>query len=591
MRRLAIALLLPLGLWAEDLPKPVPASGAEAVLEESLPANAALTVLIRNVPGLLDRWGQSAPGKAWEDAQFRKFLAPLRKGMRIDAWDEELKAKTGRTLKELLELFPGSAAISLALPENPGRGAQPRLALIGDIGDNGKDVEEALGKLAEGRREATEEFKGETLHLVAHAEEGEQGDAGAWAIVRETLLVATDRETLENAVQDRLAPVGKPLSGLPAFQKARARNPESDVLAFGNLVPMMDALHAALTAQIPPQNPMGITAEGIVGGLGLDVLQAAFASARFSAGECRIDAGLLYKEPKGLVKLLAFEPGPCPRPDFLCPEAVAFGASRFSPLKAFEAFEEILNAVSPGLAAMFQMGVTGKFAANAGVDLKGDLLKSLGGELSTCEVPAPPAGPGQPVAAPDTLYALAVADREKVDAAFDGILAYLAQQGQAPEFEKREYLGTTVHSSSAPVGGPAGRILHYAVTDKQLLVCVGGPGPLEAAIAAMAKPGKSVWDRPDAKALLAGFEGQPCALSFADTGKALVETLKQLAQAGPGMMPMRRGLPGAPGLCDPAALPGEEAVARYFGPGASACWIEPTGYFIRSILTAPPPAP
>src|SRR4051812_12494066 len=63
-----------------------------------------VAVSITDAPALLRGWDAGPLAKTWEDPEIVKFVAPLRAKMRVDQWDDETKAATGMTVREILNL-------------------------------------------------------------------------------------------------------------------------------------------------------------------------------------------------------------------------------------------------------------------------------------------------------------------------------------------------------------------------------------------------------------------------------------------------------------------------------------------------------
>ena len=53
-------------------------------LEAVISADTDMVLVIDDVPRFLERWSESPLGRAWNDPQVKRFLAPMRDDMEID---------------------------------------------------------------------------------------------------------------------------------------------------------------------------------------------------------------------------------------------------------------------------------------------------------------------------------------------------------------------------------------------------------------------------------------------------------------------------------------------------------------------------
>ena len=614
MKRIAFAVLATLLLTGPGRAEDAPAAKAAPRYETILPDDALAVFLVDNVPDLLAKWEKTPFGETWNDPSVKRFLAPLRKKLDSGEFDEELKKDTGMSMKDLLALFKGQMPLSVSgdiggdgepeieiAPPEPGKEAvripahkdkEPDALMLADIGGSREAVEKLLAKpieeaqkAGESLRDVPEEFQGETLHLMTETRDGKDNERVAWAVVGSTVALArgttqTSKAILEKAVS--ALKKGEAESGLAAsanFKKVKARAPRQDVLWYVDMT-RVAALAKKKIDAMPAQNPMGMNPAALWKALGLDVLQAGYAAVTLGETSIDVDAGLCYSENRGIVKLLTVSDKPCSRPAFLPADALGFSSVGFSVKGFWAALEELLTQASPGMAGMLQMGL-GQLNAKCGVDLKKDLLGNLGDEMFTAKVMGPVA-PGKTPALEDidTLIGISVADKQGLETALEGLKGLAG--GGTEMFEKRDYLGTPIQVFRMPTPGEAGKaekLVAYAVTDKVLLVCVGSTGPLESALAALAKPGASVWDRPEVVKALETLPPGAIGLGFEDIGKSLAfpESLKQMV----GMMD------GAGEYVDATALPDAKAVGKHWGTAVSGSYRNADGLFLRLRLLNP----
>ena len=623
MKRLALAAFLPLLVFS-------PAPAAEPVrLERLLPEKCPVVLLIEDTPRLLANWEKTSLARVWSDPAIMKFLAPLRGKMEIDTWDETCQKETGFTVKEILGLAKGQVVIACtdlsAFPRKeeaaagpeameeapPGENApaepeeddfharedddfQNGLLILARIGENREALEKLMAKgLEHSQKKAkpgveyrviTEEFQGETLHIEQKTRGNETVDThDCWALAQDLFMTAPSKEDLQKAISNlKKGGADASLTSSAHFQKVRARTGASDLLVYANLEAILP--FAMERADDIPENPMGITKEGLFKALGADVLQAAFLSVRLGDDATELQAGLLYREAKGLVKLLAAPMAGTPsRPAFIPQDAAQFTAGTFN-LKIFwETLEGILNDVSPQLLGQVQM-MLGMMTAQTGVDIKKDLLDNLGGEIVTANVPRP----REPGKAPtledqDSLVVLSVTNRQALETALEALKTAASPGGEM--FEKRDYLGTTLHSFKLPLPVPEGqgeKQLTYALTDRYLLVCVGSSGPLESVLAALAKPGPSVWERAEVRKALETLRPKEASVGYYDLRASISQMLETATKL--------QERTGGDGPFDLEAKPDAELLARYFETLAAAVYVEPDSLTYLAKLLNPGPA-
>lgn len=598
----------------------LPAVAAEPPLEEILSDRCDLVVLVEDAPSLRKKWKENPLARAWEDPQVRKFFAPLRERMGIDRWDEEARKETGFTVDEILGILQGRCVIGVwglaEAIEQAGTEAapEPHAAILASVGERAGDlkklIEQGLEKDREkapaGTRieEETEEFQGETLHFRVETKGDDRKETAGWAVVSGIAAFAEGRTTLQEVVASLKAGRAKaPFAASPHFRKARARS-KGDLLLFMNLEPTMEALSKKIREA--PANP-AMMPDKAPKALGLDVLKAAYASIELSAEATHLDAGLLYTENRGLVKLLTFQEGECPRPAFLHDGLLQAWCGRFSLGECWDGVEEILAGMSPGVAMALQMQLA-QVKTQSGVDLRKQLLGSLGTEIVVAKSLSAPAKPGDEptLSRTDDLVALSVRNRKDLEAGLEAVKAMADDGGEL--FEKREFLGSTIYTLKTPQTDEDGReqAVSYAVTDRYLLLGTGSAAPVEAALRNLAKPGRSVWDRPEVAEALKALPAGASALGANDLSAAVGAWFRELASlqdkidaigisfgeeeeegaaeggeepGGGEPDPFERKPTGR--FCDPKAIPDAKAIGKMFGIGVDGVWRTGDGLFYR----------
>jgi len=547
-------------------------------------------VSVTDTPALLKGWDAGPLAATWNDPQVVKFLSPMRAELKVDEWDEETKAATGLTVRELLALAEGEAlfavkSFDIAIIESK---TPPPLLIALEVGKQGGKIEKIMADAAakKSSKVETETFSGVKVNLTptgkpdaddaADASVKSEPDVVAWAIVDGVWLLSPQKETVFAAI-DALQQGGhvSALGKSERFLRTRQRIGDAQSLAYINfpeIYPLIQQGVAAAKAKSAGQpNMMGLDPETIFEALGLDGLGEIYLAMESGQSETRIDSGIAYSGERGVMKLLAYEPGAAPRPDWVPAKWPSVSTARFSVPKAYEGIEELLEAISPMLSGMAQGQIRG-LNKQLGVDLKRDLIGSLGDELiSAYAIPAGfTGGSVPPWTEMDQLIAFSLVNEAAFIKAVDA-LKLLAGPAAEHMFMKREYLGHTLYTVNMPSGqeGKSARGFTYAVANRTLLVGVGSPATVENVLQAMASPKKdSFWERADVKAALADAPAQSSMIQVQDLAvmmKSFVELAVQLQKQADATQD-----PDAEkkNYVDVNARPDDETIERYWGLSA-----------------------
>lgn len=549
-----------------------------------------LVISVSDTPGLLRGLESSPVSSSWNDPQIVKFLAPLREQMKIDEWDEKTKEATGLTVRELLALAEGQALFALpAFDFSKFESDTPPPFLIAlEVGGQGSKIEKILADSAakESIKEETETFSGVKVTVRPVTSKPKDADAEdapstprfvAWAIVDGIWLLSAEKESVFAAIDAvKQGGVDAALGKNERFLHTRERAGDAQALVYVNIPAIYPLVRDAVAAQkakaAKAPNPMGIDPETMLKAFGLDALGEAFASLQVSEKETRMDFGLFYAEERGLLKLVAYQPGPAPQPDWIPAKWPSVSTMRFSLPKAYAGLEELLEEISPMISGMAQ-GQIRAFNKKTGIDIKRDLVDSLGNEIVTSYALPPGVEPGAvpPWQEMDQLISVSLANEPAFSKSVEA-LKKLAGPAAEQMFLKREYLGNTLYTLNAPTppGGKAPRGFTYAIANNTLLVGIGSPATVEAALQGMASAQGLFWKRDDVKAVLAGLPADAVAVQVQDLRvmiASLIETGVQFQE-----QTAAEQSDGSPKktFFDVSARPDEETIARHWGVAGSA---------------------
>ncbi len=578
-----------------------------------------VALCVTDAPGLLRGWDASPLAATWSDPQIVKFLAPLREQMRVEHWDADTQEATGLGVRELLALVEGEALFALPAFDLSQLGADtktpPSFLLALEVGASGPKLEKILAAAAEkrGLPEETENFAGVKVHVRTLSEARESAPVDdsstpaemstprrfAWALVDGVWLLSPAKERVFAAI-DAVQQGGLPasLGASERFQRTRQRVGAAQALVYLNspaIYPLVqDAVSAAKAKAGAKPNALGLDPETALKALGLDVLGEGYLALALEPTQARLDTGLAYTEERGLLRLLAYQPGPTAQPDWVPAKWTNVSTARFSLPKAYAGLEALVNAVSPLLFGMAQ-GQLRTFDKKLGVDLRRDLIGSLGDDVVTAYALPPGQAPGTTPAwtQMDQLIAISLVN----EAAFVRSVNALKQlAGPAADqlFTERDYLGHTLYSFNQPTGagaegtGGAARGFSYAIAQNTLLIAIGSPAPVENALQGMASGTGGFWQRPEVKAALAELPTDAVSVQVQDLRVLLASLVESLVSY---QVALNEGKPAdaKPEYVDVAARPDAEVWARYWGLSAGAVSRTPEGLFSTTRLVYPQP--
>lgn len=565
-------------------------------------------ISVTDAPALLRGWDAGPVAATWSDPEFVKFLAPMRAQLHVDEWDAEAKAATGLTVRELFALAEGEALVAVPafnVATIDAKTLPPFLVAI-EVGGQGAKIEKILADSAakESIKEETELFAGVTVHLRPVAQSGDKDDPDAeaalspkmaWALVDGIWLISPAKERVFAAIDAvKQGGVAAALGKSERFVRTRQRVEGAQSLVYVNfpaIYPLVrDAIAAAKAKSAQKPNLMGLDAESVFNAFGLDKLGEFYAAMQIDDKRSRFDFGLVYTEDCALLKLIAYQPGPAPRPDWVPSKWPSVATARFSAPKAYAGLEELVEAISPMLAGMAQ-GQIRSFNKKLGVDLVRDLIGSMGDDLVSIYAipPGYDAGGVPPWTEMDQLVAISLTNEPAFTKSIEA-LKRLAGPSADQMFIQRDYLGHTLYTlnrPSAPGAKPA-RGFSYAIANGTLLLGVGSPATVESALQGMASKENPFWERADVKVALAALPAEASAVQVQDLSimiAALIETVVRTEEAGGA----NKSEDGKPRMLDTSARPDAAAIARHWGLSTGFATRTSEGLFSTTYLSHPTP--
>ena len=558
------------------------AAGKTPDFEEIVPGDVSL-LLVVDAPAMLSGWSDLPIAQLWQEPQVQRFLAPMVDSMAAEDWSPSVEAATGRSLQDILGMLTGKVVVGLSglaeiMRDGTAAGDEAGFFVLAETGPETKEDAELWKQLADPRfgsdkadenaeyRVDTEELDGVDLHVWQVLDKEDIRDDKGWAIIDGVVVMARPRSLLRRVVTAvKSGADDAPLSGSGPFATMRRQLDGSDLLLYANLHDVVAGLEAAIAKDPPEPNPLGITPEAVIEALGLKALDAGYLSIRLGTPPARFDYGVVYQEARGLFKMMAFKPGADARPPLIPADALGGGVVNFAWMEMWEALHEILQDISPPLAAMIDAQIQ-QLGAGLEIDLVQALLGSLGGEMVSASFLDEPDEPGENAALEDihSLFAIGLADRQSVEMGLEAVQS-LASPG-VELFDVEEYLGTEVHVSRPfPTGeGTQQTVFAYALTDRWLLIGLGSAEPVRRALSQMKNPGRTLWERPEVRAGLLSLPPGAASVGYQEISSqvnGLLESLLAVQEMA--------GDDEDDDLFNAEARPDAQLLERYFGATVS----------------------
>jgi len=603
-----------------------PASLSAAELPNTaklVPPETIVLVDIDNFSQLRTQFEKTVLYKFYKDPAMKPFIDDFK-----TKWAERKGESENELIKIITEanvLPAGRVAAALVLDERAKDANSPPVVFITQWGQNIDKVKEAVGKLVEktvekGARRDSEEYRGVTITTITP----KPSKILCFCFMDDLLTVSMSPDVLKFVIA-QVKGAGSPTLADDGDYNAtlRALGQGSQGQA-GFYVNIKQIIKTTLVEDADGQaktlvNNLGLTNVTSFGGF-IDIAGGP-GGASFGKALLKIDG-----EKKGVCKLLEVESIPLRVPQFVSASSSSVSVINLNITKAYAELSSILGNFSPQMAAMLYMpllppGPQGE----PPLQLKADIVDYLGSQIVMAQSVQKPgsapaaAGPAgaQPLAAPQTLVAIAIGNRNALEKSLSTLHSKMLAPGN-PDAQ-RQLLGHTIYTvdvsgllpflgagQRAPMQAPAGPavpkppVVAFTVTDTHLIL--GGESTVEQAIRALggseAESIDSVkWFR-QAKSSLPSVVGLAGLQNSAASGEMLWSAMRlaqkqsegrekgQRNQVGVGvssgsLFPNLMFSQGGKELFDFNLLPEFEAVRKYFGSSVSYGVSRPDGFFFE----------
>lgn len=587
-------------------------------LERYLPASTSFVIAIRDMPGLKERWKVSGLGRLLADPVVKSYVGVFLEEGQIKGMGEKIKARTGRSVEELLSFFPGQVLIgitdfaSLAELGKEGRKKGP-IVLLADVRGHGKDVTEVLERLGEdepgegstdtGTVTRVEKVEGVPVHFEFHkAKGGEEAPNGGWAVVGDTLVVALDHDILEDLVRELVnGPRADNLTGASGYQEAvSSMGRNEDGWVYAKLSDMVKAIQAEIVKEqeekakqgteekAEPASPFPFKAEQVIPAIGADALQNLVLGFQVTPRGLEATYSLHYSEESPLTRLLAYGPQPASLPTFIPQDAVGFSVARFDLQRAWQAIAEGVNNAFPGVLDMAK-GQVAMLASRAQMqlDLKTELLENFGDEMIAVsyagEANPKAGGLGLTAMGQQSAIMIGIKDQQQMQTFLEKVEKLAMALGKTPSgaaggklFSKETFGNMTIYkfqTGARAEGAPRPQVQPVlGVLPGYFCFSITGEDTLRRLEAGIRAHGRPLWKEPDVQAALKGVPPTANSIQFTRAGATLRPLLlvfktavssveKRLKEAKEKKETTSPPEPGAGDLTD--GLPSEELIESY----------------------------
>lgn len=361
---------------------------APPALEDVIPADTVMVILVDNLPGLRAELNDLPLMRAWEDPAIQAAILHF-SGLEVlsdlPEWllaDEQSDTGSDDPHTQLLKSLTGQVAIMLDLDalmaassgDSPAEDHQlpTGISLLAQIEGHEQEVAALLSTAA------GDDVEADAAAMIL--------PEGTWKIARGVLAISGTPEGAD-ALAAALDGVTKaaPLSGGAGFQTMRRHAANSDIELLVNLEPLMGMAQEALnsgTEYAFSDNPLGVTAQDVLRGLGLDVFRSLWFSLHLSPEATETTAGITFSEERGLIRLAAFQTLPAGRRLHLPNESVDATAYGFDFPAMWKALMEITTDISPVMGAAMEAQIA-QMSAQLGIDLGKEIPGAFTGQFAS----------------------------------------------------------------------------------------------------------------------------------------------------------------------------------------------------------------
>ncbi|MBG30356.1 MAG: hypothetical protein CMI31_10210 [Opitutae bacterium] len=541
-----VAVILPYSLAAKEN------------LADYLPPDAWVVVEVENLAALEKDMKEGPFGEMWKSSPMENLKKLFEEGMDFPD-GEEGEAIEGMfdRLKAWREKFTGQVAFSAAgledIMELPDDDAHlPEIIFLAETTGTAKELQELLDWFEETDQKLSDEdtdvriektkVRGTVVHWFAPEDQADDNpDARFGIFVKDGILgLGGARSAVEDLVERLGKKDGKSIADNDDYRDVFDEIGRGDVRMFLDVRPFVALLHEGMRENEElslPENPLGVTMDGVIKAMGLDCLECLAMQMDFDKRGMEMGTAMFMSKPTGLVRML-FQSvkKPVAPASFVPNDATTASVGRFDMGLFWDDLMVMMEGMSPALKIMIDTQVSA-FEKQAGVSLRKDILGSLGDEMiSFSEINPEEALKQEELEDIEELsanldafigefFAISLKDGDRFDKSLRTLLDALTAGAEL--FDEREHKGVVVRT----LRDQADMTFSYAVSPKWLFINMGERSRMLKAITRSQKPRKSLWKRPDVATALEDLPNEYGSLEYMDLN-VLMDLLGPLMQQG-----------------------------------------------------------
>lgn len=435
------------------------------------------------------------------------------------SFQQVMEEEFGLTVDDFFELFPGQISFTMFnLAELLlGQAERPEVVIMAEYAGDSDRLTELMQvqfeRNAAQQKKANpllehvwveEIFMGETLHLDETFDGETTYIEDGYALVDGIFILATPEKRLRSIVEAIKEGSASPLVNTDGYQRARELGGRGDFSLYLNLKAMMPPLNRALIDQSMESGGamFGLSGTSLNQALGLESWKTLFFDLDLVDAGVRAQAGLLYREKTGLLRLLTYADTPLPRADYVPPSIYSTSVSTFDLGAMFTQLERILASASPTMPMWIDMQLQ-NVRTQTGVDLRRAILENLGGSVvSLAALPERRSG-GQAILRPEQVYLVDVRDAEGLSGAVRALVDLIP--GARDMIEEQRFAGQTIQTIRGRTDPNVIEIqandVSYVITRSQLISNAGDASLLKKVLTRMESGEPGFWQLPSTDAL------------------------------------------------------------------------------------------
>lgn len=540
-----------------------------------LPKNTVGVIAIKDTPELLNDWDKSSFSKLMQDAEFKKWTAPMIKDGETP-WDKAIKENSGEGLYDNMKRYPG-ASMAVFTGDGPEdfSGDEPPLLALSDASGKEKELTEAMEKEVEMAikeddtlKQRSQEVEGVTVHILSDSDDADSGWKKAYAFVDATLVEARNLKDITYMITALKSGAGEGagLSQGHLERIAALTNGSTDVLLYLNGETVIQwGIDAAMVAAASAENPSPISPEAIIDALGAKELQALAIALDLNDEGSRTEIAVLHTpKPEGFVSILRGTGGAIDFPAFVPADVSGSSVMRYSLVELWDKLLGMVNKLGP-MAAMATMQLSGA-EAQVGVKIRDDLFGSLDDQYVDISDGS--------LEKQSQVMAFKVKDHDRLAGALDGVKRFVGAGFAA--FEESEYLGFQLSQIKTQSAGAETPDMVFCLTKDYFFFSTGPQALLKKVLSRMKEPsGPSVWDDERVQSLLATLPAGYVSAGVADSGKLMKLMVEAMTMVqSQTAKTAKKKSKGKKGKGPKAADAEEEALAEALA-GANETWFDP----------------